>query len=101
MDCYYISYLDKAYQNAKFYPDIELGCLENDDIAEKFIIDGFSNNYQQILRDAHSSNDNSYEAFIDTNSIPILITNDPGFYLLYKGVYSSCCHRVTRSELCG
>ena len=51
-------------------------------------MDSFSNNYQPLLRESQSQENRDYEAYIDTDLTPILITNDVRFYLLYKGVFS-------------
>ena len=80
---FYITYLDRANQSGKYPTDISLGVLDNDDIAEKYIQDFFTSSFQQSLN--HGLEYDNGDLWIEVN--PILITNDPRLFLLYKGVF--------------
>lgn len=82
-ELFYITYLDRASQSGKYPTDINLGALDNDDIAEKYILDFFTSSYQQSLN--HGLRYNDGDLWIEVN--PILITNDARLFLLYKGVF--------------
>lgn len=86
MDFFYITFEDRTGETP-VYPDICMGVLDSYVIAEKYIFDCFS--YQNQIIDIMELDDNRYvEIPIDRNEIPILITSDPRFYLLYKGVFT-------------
>lgn len=83
MDNYYITYIDKAKQSGKYPTDITLGVLDNFEIAEKYILNCFSERLQQYFGNDLENENGDF--LVDIH--PILITNDPSLYLLYKGVF--------------
>lgn len=86
MQYFYITYLDRAEQSGKYPHGINLGCLDDYDIAERFILDGFRESHQREFIEMQSQDEIFYEIRDESGSVPLLITNDARFYLLYKRV---------------
>ena len=88
MEYYYITYFDGGIQSGNYPHDIKLGCLDDYDIAEKFMVDEFSELHQSKLIEMHSQDDIYFETKDEYSQLPRLITNDASFYLLYKRVFT-------------
>lgn len=72
---YYITFLNRAEQSGKFPYDIQMGCLDDYDIAERYYQNQFHFSYDYV----HVAN--------ITNFQPILITNDSRLFLKYRFVF--------------
>lgn len=86
MQYFYITYLDRAEQSGRYPHDINLGCLDDYDIAEKYMQDELLAPYKRLYVELESQENIFYELRDEYERFPLLITNDVRFYLRYKRV---------------